>query len=349
MNHSREAILAALGLILRRKALRAEAQAAQRDAMSGGRYPHLETRFRELKALSRWIVQKTLAGPGREGVQAHYQQLLKWSVQRDDLEKELTRQIPEMKLEQKLRAADGRAVALKLPEGVALVEFVRLWDFDFQAVPARGEPRWRPDRYRAFVLAGGAPDGVHMIDLGEAEPIDRLITDFRAGIIAEAETKDGRDIARRRAEVPPTLESDPGSDLRAVLFDRLTPALGGRTRLLIAPDGDLTRLPFEVLPTDDGRRLIDDYQISYLSCGRDVLRFGTATTGQSGEPLIVADPDFDLDTVTSHEPAQPKAGFWSGLFGRGKKATAPPMSSAQVLTRLRLRPTRCKRDGSGRG
>ena len=86
--------------------------------------------------------------------------------------------------------------------------------------------------------------------------------------------------------------------LRAALFDRLAPALGNRTRLLIAPDGDLTRLPFEVLPTADGRRLIDDYQISYLSCGRDVLRFGAVATGQPGEPLVVADPDFDLETVT---------------------------------------------------
>jgi hypothetical protein len=34
-----------------------------------------------------------------------------------------------------------------------------------------------------------------------------------------------------------------------------------------------------VLPTDDGRRLIDDYQISYLGVGRDVLRFGAASSG----------------------------------------------------------------------
>ena len=105
-----------------------------------------------------------------------------------------------MNLEQKLRAADRRAVALNLPEGVALVEFVRFSVFDFQAVPARGEPQWKPARYVAFVLPGGEPDDVQMIDLGEAEPIDRLIADFRAGIIAEAETGDGRDMAKRREE-----------------------------------------------------------------------------------------------------------------------------------------------------
>ncbi len=196
--------------------------------------------------------------------------------------------------------------------------------------PARGKSKSEPDRYVAFVLAGGAPDDVQMIDLGEAKPIDRLIADFRAGIIAEAQTKDGRDMARRREESSLTVQGGAGLALRAALFDRLAPALGSRRRLLIAPDGDLTRLPFEVLHTADGRRLIDKYQISYLSCGRDVLRFGAAATGQPGEPLVVADPDFDLVLATvACKPPRPKAGLWARLLGRGKKT---PASEQPVLT-----------------
>jgi hypothetical protein len=67
--------------------------------------------------------------------------------------------------------------------------------------------------------------------------------------------------------------------LRAAIFDPLLPAIGNRKQLLLAPDGDLTRLPFEALPTDDGRRLIDDYQISYLGVGRDALRSGPHRAG----------------------------------------------------------------------
>jgi CHAT domain-containing protein len=115
-----------------------------------------------------------------------------------------------------------------------------------------------------------------------------------------------------------------GSDLRTALFDLLVPALGDRTRLLIAPDGDLARLPFEVLPTADGRHLIDDYQISYLSCGRDMLRLGAETTGQPDDPLVVADPDFDaVQATVARQPLRPKAGFWSRLLGRSKKTPAP--------------------------
>jgi len=252
LDDSPNAIHAAFELVLRRKAVAAEAVATQRDAVLGGKYPALEPRLRDLAALRMQIARKTLAGPGPEGLESHVHGLAELEANREGMETELARQIPEMNLEQKLRAADRRAVALNLPEGVALVEFVRFWSFDFQAVPLQ----WKPARYVAFVLPGGAPDDVQMIDLGEAEPIDRLIADFRAGIIAEAETKDGRDMARRREEAILSAQGDAGSDLRAALFDRLAPALGSRTRLLIAPDGDLARLPFEVLPTADGRRLV---------------------------------------------------------------------------------------------
>ena len=331
LGDSPNAIHAAFELVLRRKAVAAEAVATQRDALLGGKYPALQPRLLDLAALRMQIARKTLAGPGPEGLESHLRGLAEWDAQKERLEAELARQIPEMNLEQKLRAADRRAVALNLPEGVALVEFVRFPVRDFQAVPARGEPQWKPARYVAFILPGGAPDDVQMIDLGEAEPIDRLIADFRAGIIAEAETNDGRDMAKRPEEAALYVQRGAGSDLRAALFDRLAPALGSRTRLLIAPDGDLARLPFEVLPTAGGRRLIDDYQISYLSCGRDVLRFGAVATGQPGGPLVVADPDFDLETVPMREPAQPKAGFWSRLLSRGKKATAAPIQSVPAL------------------
>ncbi len=326
---STEAARTALELVLRRKAIGAEALAAQRDAVLAGRYPALEPALRQWASLRMQIAQKTLAGPGPAGLQAHQQRLTQWTSQKDSLEAELSRQIPEMNLEQTLRAADRRAVALALPEGVSLVEFVRFDVFDFKAVPARGERHWQPARYLAFVLPAGKPDSVQMLDLGEAEPIDRLIADFREGITGEAQAGTDRNLVKRRTEPVLTTREDPGSRLRAAVFDKLIPALAGHQRLLLAPDGDLTRLPFEVLPSEDGHLLIDTYQISYLGCGRDVLRFGAASSGQPAEPLVVSDPDFDLGTATV--AAQPstssstKAGFWSRLFA-GRKTAAPAAS-----------------------
>ncbi len=233
----------------------------------------------------------------------HRRQLEQWRRQKELLEAELSRQIAEMGLEQQLRKANRRAVALTLPEGASLVEFVRFHVADFKAVPARGDQRWQPARYLAFVLCAERPDDVRMIDLGEADPIDRLIADFRGGITGEAETRAGRNMVARTT--PPTAlpAANVGPALRTAVFDPLIPALGGRTRLLLAPDGDLSRLPFEVLPDAGGRLLLDQYQISYVGCGRDVLRFKTPSSRPPAEPLVVADPHFDL----AAEDAAPSA------------------------------------------
>jgi CHAT domain-containing protein/tetratricopeptide (TPR) repeat protein len=305
---SRPAVRAALDALLRRKALGAEVLLAQRDAILGGRYPKLREPLQQLTLLRRQIAQKTLAGPAGEHPAEHQRQLAGWHAERERLEQELARQVPEMNLEQKLRAADRRAVALALPADVALVEFVRFDVYNFQALPARGEKHWQPARYLAFVLPAGEPDNVQMLDLGEAGPIDQMTADFRAAI-----TRDPGE--RRRDQVPHTDEQPEvpggpvptapapaqGEALRQAVFDPLLPHLGGRTRLLLCPDGDLTRLPFEVLPDAAGGRLIDGYRISYLSSGRDVLRFGTGATGRPRLPLVAADPDFDL----TRQPAAP--------------------------------------------
>jgi CHAT domain-containing protein/Tfp pilus assembly protein PilF len=321
----RPALQSALEVLLRRKSLAAEALLAQRDAILGGRYPHLQEPLRQLTLLRRQIAHKTLAGPAAgEEPAAHQRQLAAWHAQRERQEQELARQVPEMNLEQQLRAAGRRTVALALPEGAALVEFVRFNVWDFHAVPARGERQWQPARYLAVVLPAGEPDHVQMLDLGEAEAIDQLVAAFRAAI-----TRDPGE--RRRDQVPYTEEPeeaaataasfppDRGAALRQAVFDALLPHLGGRTRLLLCPDGDLTRLPFEVLPDGRGGRLIDTYQISYLSSGRDVLRFGARATGHPSPPLVAADPDFDLASrpaaVVSTPPAPKQGGLFSWLLG----------------------------------
>ena len=92
-----------------------------------------------------------------------------------------------------------------------------------------------------------------------------------------------------------TLSDEVFFHLRSAVFDPLIDALKGRKRLLLAPDGNLSRVPFEVLPlNNDGRCLIDEYFITYLSTGRDILRFGNVVSGLSIDPLVAADPDFDF-------------------------------------------------------
>jgi tetratricopeptide (TPR) repeat protein len=291
------ALRAAFDLVLRRKAIAAEAAAVQRDAVWGGKYPALQAQLEQLARLRMQIARKSLAGAGPEGPQAHQEQLNEWQIDKDRLEAQLCRQIPEMNLEEKLRQADRRAIAQSLPEGASLVEFVRFHCFDFKALPARGERQWRPAHYLAFIMLAGESEGIGMIDLGEAEPIDRLIAEFRNSVSRAPEGRTDRDLSICEPEQFPGESRNAGSRLRAAVFDPLCSALGKHRGVLLAPDGDLTLVPFEILPVADAEVLADKYQISYLGTSRDLLRFKSEFSDKAGEALVVCDPDFDLAGV----------------------------------------------------
>ncbi len=287
---SDRAVRAAMDLVLRRKAMGAEALAAQRDAVLGGKYPALLAQLQQLRMLKNQIAQTMLAGPGPEGIDVHRQRLNEWDVELEHIEAKLARQIPEMSLERHLKEVDHRAVAEALPQDTTLIEFVRFETLDFTMVHAPGESSWQPPHYLAFVLRAHEPGSLAMIDLGKAERIDRKIAAFRMQVTGEDET---RSVIEGRSQKATEAISDPGANLRITVFDPLIPHLAGATHLLIAPDGELTRLPFETLPIDDGH-LIDRYHISYLSVGRDVLRLGLGVVEQPTDPVVIADPDFDL-------------------------------------------------------
>jgi len=292
--HSSAAVQVALDLVLRRKAIGIEALTTQRDVLRSGRYPALEPNLRDLIILRTQIAKKTLVGPGPEGPQVYQQLLKEWNVQREQLEAELAHQIPEMNLAEKLQITDRVSIAKALPTEGVLVEFVHFYVCNFQAVHARGEPNWKPAHYLAFILPAEEPDNVQMIDLGEADVIDRMIVAFRESVTNDTERHTGRHLepVLNISHQVPNINDE--TALRTVVFDPLMVALEDHTRLFLAPDGDLTRLPFEILPMNDGSRLIDKFHIGYLGAGRDVLRFGTASSIRSSDPLVVADPAFDL-------------------------------------------------------
>jgi CHAT domain-containing protein/tetratricopeptide (TPR) repeat protein len=295
LSNSPQAVRDGLDMVLKRKAVVAEALAAQRDAILGGRYPDLAPALRRLRTLNAQIAQKIMSGPGPEGPEAHRRLIEKWSAEKEELEVFLAERVPEIDLERKLMEADRAKVAGALPEGTALVEFVRFNPFDFKAIRAKGQPVWKPARYLAFVLLPGQPDNIQMIDLGEADLIDAMISDFRSAITGTTDKASGQaNTAKGRQG---TLV-DVGPKLREALFDPLKSALGDRKRLILAPDGDIYRLPFCVLPADKERYIIDDYHISYVGAGRDVLRFGAGSAPEGAAPMVIADPDYDLEAGT---------------------------------------------------
>lgn len=304
---SQDAVQTAMDLIFRRKAIGAEVLGVQRDMMLRGAYPELRPKLDQLNTLNSQIAQRSLAGPGAEGLAVHQRLLAGWYAQKEQLEAELASQIPEMSLEAKLMAADTRAISRVIAQGSILIEYVRHSFFDFKAVPARGESLLKPDRYLAFILPSGRPRDVKCIDLGEADVIDKKIAKFRSSLLGglgdQGERGLGAVLERSEGEADRL-----GRELHDVIFKPLVEKLEGCKDIILAPDADVTRLPFEVLPTDAGNRLIDDHHIRYVSTGRDILRFGTSSSGSQGQSLIAADPDFELSLGGQHRSEDEEPG-----------------------------------------
>jgi tetratricopeptide (TPR) repeat protein len=183
-------------------------------------------------------------------------------------------------------------IARRLPPDGALIEFVRFRPLDLAAVADGKDPGWLPARDLAFALRAGETNDVSLVDLGEAAAIDRLVADCRARLADRLHAE--RPGPAWRSPVPRSRGPEPTVALRQAVFDPVAAAVGGRTRLTLAPAGSLACLPFEVLTHADGRPLLETHRLSYVGSGLDVLRFATEPAGEPGPAVVAVDPDFDL-------------------------------------------------------
>jgi CHAT domain-containing protein/tetratricopeptide (TPR) repeat protein len=280
---STAAVGSALDLVLSRRGLVAEIWAAR---LRAGRYhPELAARLEEIARLRVEYGATVIANRGVLDPAAHESKLHDLAERREQLEAEVSLWASSRAPELTRIVADHEAVAAALPVGSALIELVRLMRFDVDAPPesaGRAEPR-----YYAFALRAREPESTTLVDLGNADEIDALAASFQDALAQQAD------------------EGAVGEELARLVVDPLRPLIGDATAVLIVPDGSLTSVPFEAFPTGAGR-LLDEYNVGYLSSGRDVLRFGREAT-RSSAPLVLADPDYDL-TVETDPAGQPLDG-----------------------------------------
>ena len=188
-------------------------------------------------------------------------------------------------------------VRLGLPEDAALIEFLRYRPFDVRT-RALAEAH-----YAAYGLGrSGAPFG---IDLGPAADIDARV-----------------DALRRKLE-----ERGPEAELASALFRTLVgPWLGrleGCRHLILAPDGELCLLPFELLAGPEGKRLIETHLLTYQTSGRDLIA-REAPGPSRGAAVLVADPAYGTGVEEQADAGSgPMAGVhWPQLPGTAAEADA---------------------------
>ena len=148
-------------------------------------------------------------------------------------EKRLAKASPLANIEFKQRRATAKAVAEKLPANGALVEYVKINDYDFD------NSRLGEKRYIAFVLKQNGE--VKLLDLGLADSLDRQV------ILTLGHIKGSRADALQAGAATASSIGQSFESLRNLyqkLWAPLEGALAGVNTVFISPDGLVNHVPF---------------------------------------------------------------------------------------------------------
>ena len=246
------------------------------EAMSVARTPAAARDYETLLVYRRQLVGEIMGGAGADSVDAYNARLVQFQNRVDDLERDLGRQVKGyVEIAQARRASPARVAEL-LPAGAVLIEFIR---HDRVSLGEKKQPEKTGEQYSALLLYR---------DKGAKKPVIRLVTLGPAAAIEEAIT-DWRKLTQRGRR-----DEEVDGKLREKLWDRLAEALpAGTKRLFLAPDGQLALVPFEAIALSDGKFLIERFEVSYVTTGRDLVPRPKPLEAL-GPPAVLADPDYDL-------------------------------------------------------
>jgi CHAT domain-containing protein len=272
----RPAVHAALGVLLRRKGVVFEAQSRLQEARQGQLSGDARQDWQRLSALRGEYAGLTLHKPDNLTSEQYRETLASLQRDMDAVEQRLAKLSGLVAQERAQRKVTVEQVAKQLPMDGALVEFVKIRDFDF----TKGQ--WNSSsRYLAFVLT--AAGNVTLVDLGEADAVDHQADRTLEAIKVALMT-------RRKDHLLTSHESL--AQLSALVWTPLANVIEKVDTIIVSPDGQLNLVPFAALVDRTGQPLVERYHVAYVSSGRELITTAAAFTPET-ELLLVANPAYD--------------------------------------------------------
>lgn len=271
----------------------------------------------ELAAVAQEFSTLTFRGPGNLPAAAYRQRLDALAQQQEKLEAELSSRSAAFR--QAVTPITLEGVRQALPVDAALVEWFRYAPFDPKS--KKESSRWGAPRYVAFVLR--RTGDVVAIDLGAAQPIDDLVTEFRTALNAPTHT----------------YVKEVAAELSDKLIKQLRAHLARSEKLLLSPDGALNLVPFAALLDEHGAYLAQRFELTYLTSGRDLLRMAAAAPAR-GNAMVVADPAYGVHASGKQpvdsglQAARSSDLDRSGLMFKPLKGAAAEAKALQSLLKL---------------
>ncbi len=298
------AVDGAAAAILQRKARVLDALAESMATLRVHLKPEDRALLDDLSNTTSELASLSLAGPKKTPLPEYQSQLDALQKKREKLEADISRRSegyfePES-------AVTLEAVRAAIPANAALIEYATYRPYHPEQ--ADDDKMYSEARYVAFVIPRAGK--IRFADLGPVKGIDADIAAWRASL-ADPTRKDTSALAR-------VVDQKVMAPVRAVA--------GNPSHLLISPEGELNLVPFEALVDENRKFLVENYSITYLTTGRDLLRMQNPRASHSA-PMVVANPLFGEPTDTLVASAtEPSHGSKSSTLTRRNVTTGASLS-----------------------
>lgn len=256
----------------------------------------VEAKLKALISTKRKLAKLRLEGPGGGSLGQYVDAINFLEKEKRDIEADLSRLSKDFAIEKTAGNAAADSIAALLPVDSVYLDFAYIRSYNFR------DKKPGDFRYAVFVLIPGKEPRAKLIDLGGAKEINGRIKTFLEEMKSPAVF----------GELPRLdLLGEDTAVLHRKLIAPLRQYIAGKKQLFISPDGNLNLIPFEVFQDSTGRYLIEDYQITYVTAGRDIVRFADETTTKP-VAVLMADPDYRASVPTK---TLPRGGISHEIFG----------------------------------
>jgi CHAT domain-containing protein/Tfp pilus assembly protein PilF len=248
-------------------------------------HPDLAGAVDELRQTAGQLAALAAAVPDAKGRAAWQERLSGLQDHKETLEKKLADRSAVFRRQRTQAQRSPADVRAALPAGAALLDLVVYTDY---SAPREGKGAWeRKAHVLAFVLRPDRP--LVQVDLGPLAPIADAIRHWRASFAADG--------------AAPADKTDPGAELRRLLWQPLEKNLDGVHTVLVSPDGALARFPLAALPgTKPGTYLIEELLVAVVPVPQLLPELLTRSRPQetvaASSLLLVGDVDFGAAATT---------------------------------------------------
>ncbi|MBD3232660.1 MAG: CHAT domain-containing protein [candidate division Zixibacteria bacterium] len=239
----------------------------------------------ELNKIGGKIANLVLSGGGKLSSEGYRDSLKVWSEYRNNLEREISFSCSDFADAAILKRIALEDITEALQDGSVLWEIIKFNPYDFNGI---GDVKDRSAPTRYMLLQLSYTGDIHIVDLGQARIIDSLIIEYQREIANAGET-----IYVGKEELAEQKLRGITSQLHELVFAPLVEHLEGIYHIYISPDGELNLLPYYILPLPNGKYVIEGYEISYLTSGRDLVKYKQQEDLNNNKAVVIADPDFD--------------------------------------------------------